>query len=135
MSLEIALQENTAAIRELISVILAGNGAPLAPAAETAPAKKPAAKVAKGQATDGQTNTNSAGSAPAAEEQVAKQDDAPVEAPTYEQVAEAIKNVAKGKGREVAVAILAQFGVSKGPDLKPEQYADVLAVANAALEG
>lgn len=49
---------------------------------------------------------------------------------TYEQVAAAITAMVK-KDRQKAVDTLAKFGVKKGPELKPEQYAEFM----AALEG
>ena len=45
---------------------------------------------------------------------------------TYAKVAAAITAMVK-KDRAKAVAALEQFGVAKGPELKPEQYADFLA--------
>jgi len=45
----------------------------------------------------------------------------------------AIIGLAKAKGRDAAVAVLQQFGVTKVPELKPAQYADVIAAAQKAL--
>lgn len=45
---------------------------------------------------------------------------------TYQQIADAFRPFA-GKNREAAVALLAKFGATKGPDLKPEQFADFYA--------
>lgn len=44
----------------------------------------------------------------------------------------AIIGLAKAKGRDAAVALLAEFKVAKVPELKPEQFADVLAAAKKA---
>jgi hypothetical protein len=44
----------------------------------------------------------------------------------------AIIALAKSKGRDAAVAVLQQFGVAKVPELKPEQYAAVMAAAKEA---
>lgn len=45
----------------------------------------------------------------------------------------AIIALAKAKGREAAVAVLGTFGVAKVPELKAEQYADVLAAVKKAM--
>jgi hypothetical protein len=41
--------------------------------------------------------------------------------------------LAKAKGRDAAVAVLQQFGVAKVPELKADQYADVLAAVKKAM--
>jgi len=46
---------------------------------------------------------------------------------TYEDVRTLVLQVSKEKGRDVAAAVLALFGVAKAPELKPEQYADAVA--------
>lgn len=126
MSLEIALQENTNAIRELIAAIQAG----AVPAAAAVEVTKP--KTEKKATKTDEPAAEVKPSEPVAE----TEDETPsklTEPATYEAVADAIKNVAKTKGRDVAVNLLKQFGVSKGPDLKVEQYAEVLAAAQTAL--
>jgi hypothetical protein len=45
----------------------------------------------------------------------------------------AIIALAKAKGRDAAVALLGTFGAAKAPELKPEQYADVVAAAKKAM--
>lgn len=134
MSLEIALQENTAAIHALIAAIQSG-AVPAAAVNVEAPAAKKSAAAVKEAASSGQKNTKVADPAPTAEEP-AKSEAAgtrATEQPTYDQVAKAITALAKAKGRDVAVGLLKEFGVAKGPDLKPEQYADALAAATAKL--
>lgn len=134
MSLEIALQENTAAIRELIAAIQSGAVPAVATNVEAPAAKKSAAAV-KEAASSGQKNTKAADPAPTAEEPAKSEaaDTRATEQPTYDQVAKAITTLAKAKGRDVAVGLLKRFGVAKGPDLMPEQYADALAAATAEL--
>ena len=44
----------------------------------------------------------------------------------------AITNLAKVKGRAVAMDVLKANGVEKLPDAKPEQFADILAHAKKA---
>lgn len=51
---------------------------------------------------------------------------------SYDQVKAAILKVVTGKGNGAATAVLAQFGVTKGPALKAEQYAAVIAACEAA---
>lgn len=57
-----------------------------------------------------------------------------VTAVTLQQVADQIIAYANSPtgGRDKAVAILTQFGVKKVPELKPEQYAGVVAAVKAA---
>ena len=56
----------------------------------------------------------------------------PAEAPTYQATADAVTKLARTKGRETAVAVLTKFGAAKLPDVKPEQFADVIAACEAA---
>lgn len=56
----------------------------------------------------------------------------PADAPTYQDAAAAITNLSKTKGREAAVAVLTAFGAAKLPDVKPEQFADIIAAAEKA---
>ena len=137
MSLEVALAENTAAMRELISVwnklsstgkqiaakveageqtsVTAGNlEIPLAAPAKVE-AKKPAATPAAA-VTATPTPVEAAPSTPAAE--------SPSEI-TYDQVSKAITEKVK-TNRDHVVATLSAFGVKKGTELKAEQYAEFL---------
>jgi hypothetical protein len=57
----------------------------------------------------------------------------PADAPTYQDAATAITKLSRTKGRDTAVAVLAKFGAAKLPDVKPEQFADVIAAANEAM--
>jgi hypothetical protein len=50
---------------------------------------------------------------------------------TYADVAAAITNLSKTKGREAAVAVLARFGATKLPDVKPEDFAALIEAAKA----
>lgn len=45
----------------------------------------------------------------------------------------AIIGLAKTKGRDAAVAVLGEFKVAKVPELKPEQFADVIAAVKKAM--
>jgi hypothetical protein len=148
--LEQVIADNTAAIRELIATIKAG--APATPAAApvveeaTSNAKATVAKKATSNVKATVTENNGASSTPGAPfhpaEAAAQEKPAAEEAPpatsvaesvTYEQVKHAILKVASTKSREIAAGILAEFGATKGPDLKPEQYAGIMARLNAVL--
>ena len=117
MSLEAAIAENTAALREVVALITRLGAMPgpdvVTPAAVPANAK-PAAKPPA--------------PTPAAEAEIASAPEA-----TYDDVKRAIIEVSKAKGRDAAVALLAEFGATKAPDLKPEQYAALRARAAEVL--
>lgn len=129
MSLEQAIQENTAAIRELIAAL--GKGAPSQAAApvETATVEEPKvekpAKEKKQQAPAA-TPESKEEAAPAADEP------APV---SYDDCAQAVTKLAKTKGRPAAVALLGQFDLKTLQDAKdkPELLAQVKAAADAEL--
>ena len=135
MSLEATIAENTAAIRELIAAI--ANGIPTT-AAQVAAVAAEAPKKEKGKATvpaNGASST-SAETSPAtgAAAQTPAAESAPT-APaaasvTYDEVKAAILKLSQAKGREQVVAALTEFGVAKGPELKPEQFAGFIAKAN-----
>ena len=129
MSLEQAIQENTAAIRELIAAL--GKGAPSQAAApvETATVEEPKvekpAKEKKQQAPAAMPESKEE-AAPVADEP------APV---SYDDCAQAVTKLAKTKGRPAAVALLGQFDLKTLQDAKdkPEVLAHVKAAADAEL--
>lgn len=51
----------------------------------------------------------------------------------YQKVRDAVYLVAEKKGHDAAKAVLTEFGVATGKELKPEQYADVLKRCETAL--
>lgn len=129
MSIEQALAENTAAIRELIEAIK--NGVPTTTAqveavAAEAKAEKPKAEK-KAEAPKPEAEAE-----PAATPEP-KTEPAAAEAVDYDTVAKAITRLSRAKGRDAAVAVLAQFDAKKLPDVAPEQFADVLAAAEEAM--
>lgn len=130
MSLELALQENTAAIRELIAIVRTN----------TAMREEPIAlQPLKGE--EGPTPVVTETPAPAAEIPTAaheapaeEQENAPETPPVdYEAVKKATLELAKIKGREAAATVLGNFKVSKAPELKPEQYAAFVEAATSEL--
>jgi len=53
----------------------------------------------------------------------------------YEDVAKAVLNVSRAKGRDAAVAVLKPFGIATLKEAKAEQYASIKAAAEAAAQG
>lgn len=134
MSLEQAIQENTAAIKALIAAL--GTGATSQPAApaETTPVEEPKA--------DAKPTKEKKQSAPAAtpeqKDDAAAVTDEPASeaAPViYDDCAASVTKLAKTKGRPAAVALLGEFGLKNLQDAKdkPEVLAQVKAAADAAL--
>jgi hypothetical protein len=158
MSLEATIQENTNAIRELIAAIksgvpttaaqvaavvteakttpCAGHGAETAKEEGKAkPEKETAAKNAAATEAAASTQSTAEAGADAAQEKKADNSEASdkaAEVPAYPSVVSAINKLAQGKGRDAAVAVLSKFGVTRGPELKPEQYAAVIAACEEA---
>lgn len=91
---------------------------------------EPKAEPAKEEKTEAMTQMNAA----EATEALNGHANRPVDAPTYQDVTAAINAVAKAKGRDAAVAVLAKFGVKRGPELTPEQYADAIVACKEAAE-
>lgn len=112
MSLELAINENTQAIRDMIAALMA-NGMP-APAAKAKPAAKAEPKV----------------EAPTYAEPKSV---APATTIDYQVAATAITKLSRIKGRDAAVALLAQFGAAKLPDVKPEQFEAIIAAVDVAM--
>ena len=54
---------------------------------------------------------------------------------TYKEAAEAVTKLSRTKGRDAAIAVLKSFGADKLPDVKPEDFAAVVAACQAALGG
>lgn len=129
MSLEQAIQENTAAIRELIAAL--GKGAPsqAAAPAETATVEEPKAeKPAK------EKKQSAPAVMPESKEEAAAAADEPAPV-SYDDCAQAVTKLAKTKGRPAAVALLGQFDLKTLQDAKdkPELLAQVKAAADTEL--
>lgn len=56
----------------------------------------------------------------------------PTDAPTYQNASDAVTKLARTKGRDAAVAVLGKFGAAKLPDVKPEQFAAIIAACEKA---
>lgn len=120
MSLEQALIESTQAVKELTALILKLNSTPVSVPASPPPTSPPVVTEDK----------------PAKKTKAAKKEE-PItaletEGVTYDQVKDAILALSKAKGRDAVVKLLTQFGAAKGPDLKPEQYAEFHKAAEVA---
>ena len=99
-----------------------------APAAAAGPATAPAAQAAAPEKTAAAPSPAAVSAAADAQASTAA-----TEPVTYDQVKPLILKINAAKGREAAAAALGKFGVSKGPDLKPEQYAEFVAHAAEVL--
>lgn len=147
MTLEAAIAENTAAVRELIAQLRSGtalqqpsaeeidanikalNAAQEAAAPKPTPAAKPAAPAptpptAEAPASAPSPRANEPADPPSAE--------AHADAPDYAATARAINTLVKAKGRQAAVDVLASFKASTLKDVQPAQYAAVIAACEGA---
>lgn len=95
----------------------AATTAPTAEAAD-APASTPSADTPQSSRTTPAATASSAAAA--------------TEAVSYQETATAITKLSRVKGRDTAVALLAKFGAANLKEVKPEQFAAVLAAANEA---
>lgn len=149
MSLEATIQENTAAVKEqselLRSLIAKLSAAPIAAQVEAekviekaqtqatkseAAAKKTTAAATEAAARTQPTAEAGEGAAAAKKAENSAASDKP--APTYQDAAAAITRLSKLKGRDTAVAVLKDFGAATLKDVKPEQFADVIAACEKA---
>lgn len=141
MSIELAIQENTKAIYAMIAV-MTGSMTAAQTIADELKADTPVDQPSQAQAAVAD-NTASNTSETASQAEVAVHetdaDDAPtssasedVKPATYEDTAAAVTQLARTKGREIAVAVLAKFGAGKLPDAKPEDYSAIIAACEAA---
>lgn len=132
MSLEQAITDHAAALRELAAAIRATVGAThdsTAAAADKVITDAKASAATKQQAT---VVTKPADEVKAAATTATSADAA---APTYDDVKAKVLELSKDKGRDQVVALLQRHGVAKAPDLKPEQYAAVITDVEAILAG
>jgi hypothetical protein len=117
MSLEAALQENTSVMRELIARLSSASST-----AVTMPASEYVAKLDAAEKVTAPADTKV---------EAAKPEAAVID---YEkEVRPVLVKVSTTKGRDPLIALLAQFNVTKGDQLKPVQFGDVIAAANELL--
>ena len=139
---------NAAQLNAVMAALSVEAQAPVA-----APVEAAAAPSGKSKATTAKPATPPAPSSPTAEVAVAAAPAPSTEPPapptataapaaassagepaTYQDAATAITKLSRTKGRDAAVAVLKKFGAAKLPDVKPEQFADVIAAAEAAMK-
>lgn len=128
MSLEQALAANTAALIDHAAVmrqyLTSVNSDAAAPAVSE---PKKSAKVSKPTVVEDTPEV-----APEVVEEPELKPAATAEQIPYEVVAKAITSLGASKGREAAVALLGKFSLKKLTEATPDQYADILAAAQAA---
>lgn len=56
-------------------------------------------------------------------------------APTYEDAKAAVLKLGKVKGRQATLDALSRFGATKLPDVKPEAFADLIALVEEVIAG
>lgn len=123
MSLEQSINElNT----NIVALIAALTNAPVQPLTSDQHLEKAAEHVSAANEQIKQTE-------PKAESKVEDQPAAAAEV-TEDDCKQITLKLAAKKGRDAAVAVLAEFGVSKAGELKADQRAEYLAAATAALE-
>ena len=129
MSLEQAIQENTAAIKALIAALGAGATNQAAAPVETAPVEEP-----KAEKPTKEKKQSAPAATPEPKEEVAPAADEPAPV-SYDDCAQSVTKLAKSKGRPAAVALLGQFDLKTLQDAKdkPELLARVKAAADAEL--
>jgi len=123
--LETAIQENTAAIHTLIALLSQGGSIAQAPVAHNNSAS---------DTEEGRTEEPTpavAAKKPASKAQTSA-DEAVSVTVTYQDAAKAIQDLAKAKGRDAAIAVLATFNASKLPEVKESDFAAVVKACEAA---
>lgn len=146
MSLENVLAENTAVMRELIETLKNLNLAQPEVAKNTGSRRRKPVESCNGissSPSDEDSATSSSGAVdPAVNPEPTANAATPAESVqgdvkerpeiSYQDAASAVTKVANEKGRDVAKAILAKFGVAKLPEASPAQYAKIIAACEAA---
>ena len=133
MSLETIIQENTIAIRELIAALAHG----------ITPTAAQVAAVTGKPVDEAPTKPRAEKAAPAPKAEPALQPEPeptpePASFPdtpsySYMDAAAAITKLSRTKGRDAAVALLYKFKASKLPEVQPDDYAEIIEAANAAM--
>lgn len=129
--LEIAIQENTAALRELLAALKAG--VPTTPAVAQEVKAQEVVKESKKSAPVEKPASSPSGATPPTVVDTA----APAAEVDYEAIKRPFLALVNTKGRDAAAALLAQFGVDAGKggklsDIPADKYADVLAAIEVA---
>lgn len=128
MSLEQEIAKLTAAVEANTEAVLAV----LAAGGEDTPA--PAAKPARGRAAAAAAATEEAPAEPKRGRGRPPKSEPKAPAVSLEEVREILKEHVANFGGEETKKLLAEFNAKKIDNLKPEQYADVIAQAKAEIE-
>lgn len=126
MSLEAAVIENTNAIRDLIAALSKGiptTAVQVAAVVDQAPVETE---------PEGKPETLTQMSGAQAEKALDGHANAPADQPTYQDAANAVTKLARTKGRDAAIKVLAQFNAKTLPDVKAEQFAEVIKACEKA---
>lgn len=122
MSLESTIAENTQALRDLIAALSKGIPTTAAQVEAVVTEAKVVEKAVEQKTQPEETKAvNQAETFPDGE------------GVTYQDAAAAITKLSRTKGRDAAVALLSKFGAAKLPDVKPEQFADVIEAATKEM--
>lgn len=136
MSLEVAINENTQAIRELIAALAKGQTPTAAQVQavreEVTQAEKPKAKAEPKPAPEPKPEP-APEAAPEASAPTPAETFPDTPGVTYQDAAAAITKLSRTKGRDAAVALLYRFKASKLPDVQPDQYFEIIEAAKAAM--
>ncbi len=139
MSLELALERNTAAIERLIGILSNGtlpvaddqqNALPVAEAPSANSKKTKAKKEATPEISEAPETVTII--VETVEPAPAPEPEPPVKI-TYADAAAAVTQVVKLKGKEAAKAVLAGFGAANLKEVDEERFAEVIAAAEKAL--
>jgi hypothetical protein len=129
MSLEVAIQENTAAINALVALL-----SKQSPIANVPPCKGHAVESAK---EEKKAEVKKPAPTPPAPEPSQAAAPAPVsESPsklTYDEVKNLVLKVNREKGREATVALLSSFGATNAQQIPEPKWAEVVEAANKVL--
>ena len=128
MSLEQAIQENTAAIKALIAALGTGATSQAAAPAETATVEEP-----KAEKPTKEKKQSAPAATPESKEEAAAAADEPAPV-SYDDCAQSVTKLAKSKGRPAAVALLGQFDLKTLQDAKDKPVLLTLVKAAADAE-
>lgn len=133
MSLEQVIQDNTAAIHALIAALSDPTVAEVKGDTVQAPVTHNSASDTA-ESTSVRDKPEVAADKPAKRSAKAESEPqaAKAEGVTYKEAADVVSKLAATKGREIAVAILAQFDAKVLKDVDPTQYAAVIAACEGA---
>jgi hypothetical protein len=145
MSLELALEKNTAAIEKLVALLAnppvidinVEDPAPKAKrtkkeAAPEAPAGEPASAPTAEPAASGEPSAPEPDAASPSSQSATTP--TTTEPPTYADAAAAVTRVVKELGTPRAKELLAMFGAGNLKEVKPERYSEVIAACDALVD-